>query len=194
MTYRAAVNCPQHALWRAAMDSEMASLDKAGTFTLVPLPRNRTAIGCKWVFKTKRGADGSITKHKARLVAKGFLQRYGVDYDETYAPVARYPSIRAVLALTAHYDWELHQMDVKSAYLNGDLEEDIYMAQPEGCEAAGQQHLVCKLSKSLYGLKQAGRTWHLKIDITLERQEFRALDADQCYIKRSDTCLTIIAL
>jgi hypothetical protein len=126
MTYRAAISSPQGQLWRTAMDSEMASLHKAGTFTLVPLPANRTAIGCKWVFKTKRGADGAITKYKARLVAKGFLQRYGVDYDETYAPVARYPSIRAILALTAHHDWELHQMDVKSAYLNGDLKEAIW--------------------------------------------------------------------
>ena len=194
-TYGAAISSPQQELWRAAMDSEMASLHKAGTFTLVPLPANRTAIGCKWVYKTKRGADGAITKHKARLVAKGFLQRYGVDYDETYAPVARYPSIRAILALTAHHDWELHQMDIKSAYLNGDLEEDIFMAQPEGYVAAGQQHLVCKLNKSLYGLKQAGRTWHIKIDIALKREDFTPLDADQCvYIRRQETCITIIAL
>ena len=194
-TYRAAVNSSQQHSWRAAMDSEMASLHKAATFSLVPLPANRTAIGCKWVYKTKRGADGTITKYKARLVAKGFLQRYGVDYDETYAPVARYPSIRAILALTAHHDWELHQMDVKSAYLNGDLEEDIYMTQPEGYVADDQQHLVCKLAKSLYGLKQAGRTWHIKIDIVLKREDFVALDADQCvYIRRQSPCITIIAL
>ena len=194
-TYKAAVNSSQVQLWRAAMDSEMASLDKAGTFTLVPLPAHRSAIGCKWVFKTKRGADGAVTKHKARLVAKGFLQRYGVDYDETYAPVARFPSIRVILALTAHHDWELHQMDVKSAYLNGDLEEDIYMAQPEGYAAPGQEHLVCKLNKSLYGLKQAGRTWHTKIDVALKREQFVALDADQCvYMRRQDARITIIAL
>ena len=195
VTYTAAVNSPQQPLWRAAMDSEMASLGKAGTYTLVPLPVNRTAIGCKWVYKTKRGASGHVNKYKARLVAKGFLQRYGVDYDETYAPVARFPSIRAILALAAHHDWELHQMDVKSAYLNGDLEEDIYMTQPEGYVAPGQQHLVCKLNKALYGLKQAGRTWHIKIDIALKRQHFTSLDADQCvYIRRQDACITIIAL
>ena len=141
----------QRAAWRRATDSEMDSIDKAGTWILVPPPPGRSAIGCKWVFKTKRGADGSIVKHKARLVANGFLQRYGVDYDETYAPVARYPSIRAILALAAHYDWELLQMDVRSAYLNGELEEDIYMEQPEGYVAAGQEQLVCKLSKALYG-------------------------------------------
>ena len=194
-TYKAAMESPQRALWRDATDNEMTSLEKARTYTLVRLPAGRTAIGCKWVFKTKRGADGQVIKHKARLVAKGYLQRYGVDYDETYAPVARFPSIRAILALTAHHNWELHQMDVKSAYLNGDLEEDIYMEQPEGYVVPGQEHLVCKLNKSLYGLKQAGRTWHLKIDIALKRQQFAALDADQCvYIKREDTCITIIAL
>ena len=194
-TYAEAIDSPQQHLWRAAMDSEMASLSKAGTYTLVTLPANRTAIGCKWVFKTKRGADGAITKYKARLVAKGFLQRYGVDCDETYAPVARYPSIRAILALTAHHDWELHQMDVKSAYLNGDLEEDIFMSQPEGYQAAGQKQIVCKLSKSLYGLKQAGRTWHLKIDIALKREDFTAMDADQCmYVRRQASSITVIAL
>jgi hypothetical protein len=194
-TYSAAVASPQQQQWRAAMDSEMKSLDKAGTYTLVPLPPGRSAIGCKWVFKTKRGADGSVTKHKARLVAKGFLQRYGVDYEETYAPVARYSSIRALLALTAHHDWELHQMDVKSAYLNGDLEEDIYMTQPEGYQAPGREQLVCKLSKSLYGLKQAGRTWHTKIDVALKRKGFASLDADECvYLKRHGAHTTVIAL
>ena len=143
-------------------------------------------IGCKWVYKTKRGADGNIVKYKARLVAKGFLQRYGVDYEETYAPVARYPSVRAILAL-----WLLTttgsslQMDVRSAYLNGELEEDIYMQQPEGYVVAGQEQLVCKLSKALYGLKQAGRTWHTKIDIALKRQQFTALDADHCVYVRT---------
>jgi transposase InsO family protein len=194
-THQAAINSPQQHLWRAAMDSEMTSLEKAGTYKLVSLPANRVAIGCKWVYKTKRGADGSIIKHKARLVAKGYLQKFGVDYDETYAPVARYPSIRAILALTAHHDWELHQMDVKSAYLNGDLEEDIYMTQPEGYVVPGKDHLVCKLDKSLYGLKQAGRTWHLKIDVTLQRQGFTPLDADHCvYTKQDGQCITIIAL
>jgi hypothetical protein len=189
------MSSPQRSAWHAAMDVEMASLSKAGTYTLKSLPANRQAIGCKWVFKTKRGPDGKITKHKARLVAKGFAQRYGVDYDETYAPVARYPSIRALVALAAHHDWELHQMDVKSAYLNGDLEEDIYMEQPEGYVTAGKEQLVCKLVKSLYGLKQAGRTWHLKIDVALKRQGFCSLDADHCmYVRREGDALAIIAL
>ena len=128
-------------------------------------------------------------------MAKGFLQRYGVDYDETYAPVARYPSVRAIVALAAHHGFELHQMDVKSAYLHGELEEDIYMQQPVGYVMAGREQLVCKLRKALYGLKQAGRTWHTKIDIVLQRQRFTALDADHCiYVREQDACVTIIAL
>ena len=195
LTYKAAMSSAERASWCRAMDSEMASIDKAGTWTLVSSPPGRTAIGCKWVYKTKRGADGRVVKYKARLVAKGFLQRYGVDYDETYAPVARYPSVRAIVALAAHHGFELHQMDVKSAYLHGELEEDIYMQQPVGYVMAGREQLVCKLRKALYGLKQAGRTWHTKIDIVLQRQRFTALDADHCiYVREQDACVTIIAL
>ena len=171
-SFKEAMDGPQAAEWKKAGDSEINSLLKAGTYTLVPRPSHRNVIGNKMVLKIKRGKDGSIVKHKARLVAKGFLQRYGVDYDETYAPVARYPSIRALLALAAHHDWELHQMDVKSAYLNGDLEEEIYMAQPDGyARRAGTARVQAQ--KSLYGLKQAGRTWHLKMDVALKRRTSR---------------------
>ena len=194
-SYKAAMSSAERALWERAMDSEMDSIDEAGTWVLVPAPPGSSVIGCKWVYRMKRGADGSIIKPKARLVAKGYLQRYGVDYEETYAPVARYPSVRAIVALAAQHDWELHQMDVKSAYLNGELEEDIYMQQPEGYVVAGKEQLVCKLSKALYGLKQAGRTWHTKIDVVLQRQQFTALDADHCvYIRQQHGCTTIIAL
>ena len=102
---REAMSRPDSKQWQAAAQAEYDSLQKAGTYELVQLPSNRTAIGCKWVWKTKRGADGRVTKYKARLVAKGYAQVYGLDYEETYAPVARYPSIRALIALTAHHDW-----------------------------------------------------------------------------------------
>lgn len=145
--------------------------------------------------KTKRGKDGSITKHKARLVARGNRQRYGIDYEETYAPVARYASIRCILALVAHHDLELHQMDVKSAYLNGELHETIYMRQPEGFVQAGKESLVLQLRKSLYGLKQAGRTWNVKMDATLKSHGFTALDADPCiYIRRQHSSLMLLSL
>jgi hypothetical protein len=194
-TYREAKISQHAAQWRIATDSEIASLIDAGTFTLCELPAGFKAIGGKWVLRIKRGADGEIIKFKARFVAQGFLQRYGVDYVDTYAPVARIPSIRIIIALTAHHDWELHHMDVKSAYLNGDLDEEIYMHQPEGYVAAGKEQHVWKLNKSLYGLKQAGRTWHQKIDVALKRRGFTTLEADQCvYVKRQPKTVIIIAL
>jgi hypothetical protein len=194
-TLREAMSSPYSVQWRRATDAEMESLLKAGTYTLVPLPDGANLIGCKWVLKVKRGADGTIVKYKGRLVAKGYAQRFGVDYNDTYAPVARYPSIRLLIALAAHYGWELHQMDVKSAYLNGELDVPIYMTQPEGYVVAGKEDHVCLLKKSLYGLKQAGRTWHHKIDVALKDRGFTALEADHCvYIRRTALSVIIIAL
>jgi len=108
-----------------------------------------------WVFKTKRDVNGEIERYKAQLVAQGCSQQFGHDYDETFSPVVRYESIRVLLALAVRYQLKLHQMDVKTAFLNGELKEDIYMKQPEGYIKKGKEHLVCKLKKSLYGLKQS---------------------------------------
>ena len=197
-TYAEAMSRPDAASWRrAAVESELDSLRRAGTWTLTPLAAGRTAIGCKWVFKIKRRADGSIDKYKARLVAKGYSQRAGIDYDETFAPVAKFTSIRMLLALAAHYDFEVHQMDVHTAFLNGDLDVDIYMQQPEGYTSGsnGGQQLVCKLQKSLYGLKQAGRAWFEKMDKALAELGFSSLSHDSCiYLQRSDRYVTFIAL
>jgi hypothetical protein len=195
--YHEATTGSQAAEWKKATDSEIDSLIEAGTFTICKLPIGFKAIGGKWVLKIKRGAIAEILKYKARYVAQGFLQRYGVDYVDTYAPVARIPSIRIIIALTAYYDWELHHMDVKSAYLNGDLGEEIYIHQPEGYAVSGEngEQLVWKLNKSLYGLKQAGRTWHIKIDIALKTRGFTTLAADQCiYVRRKSQNVIIIAL
>lgn len=178
------------------MDAELAALTKVHAYSLVPRPRDRKPIGCKPVLKIKRGADGQIIKYKIRIVAKGYSQTYGIDYDETYAPVVRYSSLRMLLALAAHYDLELHHMDVKSAYLNGDLVEEIYMEQPEGAPIIeGKEDWVCRLHKSLYGLKQAGRTWHTKIDEAFQRRELVPLASDPCvYVRRTGKSLVIIAL
>ena len=151
--------------WWPACKAEMSSLWKAGTYELVPrssLPPGANVITSKWVFKTKLGAAGELIKHKARIVARGFTQRFGVDYDETYAPVARIASIRILFALAAWWDWEIHQMDVCSAFLNGELDQPVHMEQPDGFVVQGKEDWVCRLKKSLYGLKQAGRTWHRK--------------------------------
>ena len=119
-----------HPAWDAAMKEEYKSLLANDTWDLVPLPKGRKLVRCKWVYRTKYGPDGKVDKHKARLVAKGFSQVEGIDYTETFAPVAKMNSIRLVLSLAASYKWEVHQMDVKSAFLHGDLHEEIYMEQP----------------------------------------------------------------
>eukprot|EP00253_Pinus_taeda_P014314 PITA_14314 len=145
-----------HPHWEAAMNEECHSLLANDTWDLVPLPKGRKLVRCKWVYRTKYGPDGKVDKHKARLVAKGFSQVEGIDYTETFSPVAKMNSIRLVLSLAASLKWEVHQMDVKSAFLHGDLHEEIYMEQPIGFIQTDSS-LVCRLKKSLYGLKQAPR-------------------------------------
>ncbi|RVW81915.1 Retrovirus-related Pol polyprotein from transposon TNT 1-94 [Vitis vinifera] len=143
--------------WMEAMNEELKSMAHNGVWDLIELPNNCKPVGCKWVFKTKRDAKGNIERFKARLVAKGFTQKEGIDYKDTFSPVSKKDSLRIIMALVAHFDLELHQMDVKTAFLNGNLDEDIYMEQPEGFAKKGNEHLVCKLKKSIYGLKQASR-------------------------------------
>jgi len=181
--------------WEHATIEEYESIIKNNTWELTELPPNRQPIGCKWTFKIKYGPDGGISRYKARLVAKGYSQVQGVDYNETFAPVARFTTIRAILSLSAVFDLELHQMDVKTAFLNGDLREEIYMTQPEGFVTKGKEHLVCKLRKSLYGLKQAPRSWYDKIDSYLTSTGFRRINSDHgLYIIRTTDTLTIIVL
>jgi hypothetical protein len=155
-TYRKAMSGNNAVHWGNAMIEEMESIKKSQTWTLTKLPKNRTAIGSKWVYRLKYNIRGEVERYKARLVAKGYSQLEGIDYNETFAPVSKITSIRMLLAIAAQSDWEIHQMDVHSAYLNGTLEEEMYMEQPEGFVKPGQENLVCKLHKSLYGLKQAG--------------------------------------
>jgi hypothetical protein len=186
ISYAAAMKRPDSKLWEEAAQSEYNSIQAAGTWTLVLLPPDRKAIKSKWVFKIKRLSDGSIDRYKARLVAKGFAQEEGIDYLETFAPVAKFCSIRALLSLTAYYDLELHQMDVKTAFLNGDLDVDIYMEQPDGFIVKGKESLVCKLNRSLYGLKQASRAWYQKIDAVLRGLGFVPSEADHCIYRLYD--------
>lgn len=130
----------------------MMSIEKNNTWTLTELPTDQKVIGMKWIFKLKKDAAGNIIKHKARLVAKRYAQEHGIDYDEVYAPVTRLEMVRLLLALAAKRSWQVHHLDVKTAFLNGDIEEDVYVAQPVGFEKQGQEHLVYKLRKALYGL------------------------------------------
>ena len=136
-----------------------------------------------------------MDRYKSRLVARGFTQREGIDYEETFAPVAKFTSIRALLAFAAERDLDLQQMDVKTAFLNGELEEEVYMRQPEGFAEGGKEHLVCKLRKSLYGLKQSPRAWNTVIDKFFKENDFIQSEADHCiYSKSYGTSIVIIAL
>ncbi|GMP38743.1 hypothetical protein CsSME_00009881 [Camellia sinensis var. sinensis] len=137
--------------WKLAMIEEMKALRKNGTWELTELPTGKRPVGCKWVYTVKHKADGSIERYKARLVAKGFTQTYGIDYQETFAPVAKMNSVRVLLSLAANLDWPLYQFDVKNAFLHGDLEEEVYMDIPPGFENHQTEGKVCKLRKSLYG-------------------------------------------
>jgi len=159
--------------WRQAMKEEMASIEQNGTWKLVNLPNGHRPIGVKWVFKVKRDEAGTIVKHKARLVAKGYIQQEGVDFDEVFAPVARMESIWMLLAVAAREGWLVHHMDVKSAFLNGDLQEEVYVRQPPGFVAAGHEGKVLKLQKALYGLRQAPRAWNMKLDASLRKLGFK---------------------
>ena len=180
--------------WKAAADSEYKSLMENETWDLVELPRDKTAIGCKWVFKVKHKSDGTVERFKGRLVAKGYAQKFGFDYLETFSPVVRFSSIRALIAFAVQNDMLIHQMDVVTAFLNGDLDEDIYMQQPDGYVQSGSEHLVCKLKKSLYGLKQAPRCWNLAFKKHMESIGFRQTTADPCVYVRHGDAIAIVAV
>ena len=133
--------------WREAMKKEMESLYENEVWDLVEPPKGRKIVGSKWVFKEKMGEDGTAERYKALLVAQGFSQKCGLDYDETFSPVVRTESVRSMIALAAKDNLLIHQMDVTTAFLNGSLEEEVYMKQPEGFSTKGKEHLVCKLKR-----------------------------------------------
>ena len=139
------------------MYAEIHALEKNGTWEISELPAGKRLVGCKWIFTVKYNEDGSVNRFKARLVAKGFTQSYGIDYEETFAPVAKLNTIQVLPSLAANLDWPLHQPDVKNAFLNGDLAEEVYMEIPLGFETQTTRNKVCKLRRSLYGLKQSPR-------------------------------------
>ena len=180
ITYEEVVSCPQSEMWLDAMRDEIQSMRHNGVWELNELPKGHRPIGYKWVYKTKRDHKGKIEKFKARLVAKGFTQREGVDYEATFSPVSSKDSFRVIMELVAHFDMELHQMDVKTAFLNGDLNEEVYMMQPEGFMVNDSGKLVCRLKKSIYGLKQASRQWYLKFHSVVASYGFVENKVDQC--------------
>ena len=173
--------------WIEAMRVEIEALEVNKTWDIVDLPRNKIPIGCKWVYKDKHKADGKIEQYKARLVAKGYTQREGIDYMDTYSPIARLTTIRTILAVAAVMDWHLEQLDVNNAFLHGDLQEEVYMSLPPGITTV-KSNQVSKLIKALYGLKQASKQWYDKLSSFLYNINFVQSRVDNSlFIRKSET-------
>uniref|UniRef100_A0A2N9IBB7 Integrase catalytic domain-containing protein n=1 Tax=Fagus sylvatica TaxID=28930 RepID=A0A2N9IBB7_FAGSY len=184
-TFHEATKSQEAPMWMVAMQEEIEALHKNKTWDLVPLPQGRKAIGNKWVYKIKRDGNDQVERYRARLVVKGFAQKEGIDFNEIFSPVVRLTTVRVVLAMCATFDLYLEQLDVKTAFLHGELEEEIYMLQPEGFEEKGKENLVCKLNKSLYGLKQAPRCWYKRFDSFIMSLGYNRHSSDPCvYYKR----------
>lgn len=184
----------EHSHWKAAMNNEYQALLKNNTWTLIPLPLGKKLLGCKWVFKLKRKLDGSIARYKARLVAKGFNQVVGFDFSKTFSLVVKPTTIRIILSIDVSRSWKIRQLDVNNAFLNGDLQEEIFMTQPPSFERTSQQPLVCKLNKTLYGLKQASRAWFLKLKEVLQALDFHSSTADNSLFYKfgSHSCIILL--
>lgn len=176
-TVEEALSSPQAVEWKNAMDEEFSSLIKNDTWMLTELPAGKRALPSKWVFKTKTDQSGNIVRYKARLVIKGYAQIKGRDYEEIFSPVVRYPTIRYLFALAARHDLQIDQMDAVSAFLQGEIDKDIYMQQPEEYRQGTQ---VCLLKKSIYGLKQASRLWNIKLNNVLHELGMRQSQTDPC--------------
>ncbi|KAJ9543443.1 hypothetical protein OSB04_023150 [Centaurea solstitialis] len=194
-SYGGAVSGSESEQWQEAMKAEMQSMYDNQVWELTDLPQHCRAVGRKWVFKKKTDMDGNVHTFKARLVAKGFTQTHGIDYDETFSPVAMLKSIRILMAISAYFNYEIWQMDVKTAFLNGKLTEDVYMEQPEGFIDPKNPNKVCKLLKSIYGLKQASRSWNLHFDERIKEFGFAKSEFEPCvYTKFSGSIVTFLVL
>jgi hypothetical protein len=194
-SYREAMHSESASEWTKATQSERDSLQRNETWELVPLPRGRKAIKNKWVYKIKYDSEGKVERFKARMVVKGFSQVEGIDYHETFAPVARMSSIRLLLAIAAQLDLDIHQLDVNTAFLYGELQEEIYMEQPEGMEDLEHPDWVCRLKKGLYFLKQSPRVWNEELDCCMKPMGLSQCKADNCiYWKRQDHSIVLVAI
>ncbi|KXJ76174.1 hypothetical protein RP20_CCG010184 [Aedes albopictus] len=162
------------------MLDELDSMKSNDAWELVDAPQGKRVLGCKWVFQLKRTADDKIARFKARLVAQGYNQQYGSEYDEVFAPVVRQTTFRTLMSVAAKRRMVVRQYDIKTAFLNGNLEEELFMRQPPGFVVKGAEGKVCRLKRSLYGLKQSARSWNLKLHQVLEEDGFKRSSADPC--------------
>jgi hypothetical protein len=174
----------KHVNWLKSMNEELDQIEKNETWELVPRPANKNVIVSKWVYKNKMNEQGNIVRNKARLFCKGYAQIEGLDFDETFVPVARLEAIRMFLSYACHKQFKVYEMDVKSAFPNGDLKEEVYMEQPEGFQLSNNLDFICKLKKALYGLKQARRAWYHRLDTYVQDKGFkRGIVDNNLYIK-----------
>jgi transposase InsO family protein len=190
-TYQEAMKSKDAEEWKQAIQEELQSIEHCGTWELVELPKGRNTVSSKWVFKTKTNEDGNIERRKARLVARGFTQKYGIDYFDVFAPVARGVTVRMLLSAAGRKKFIVKQFDVKTAFLNGTLEEEIFMEPPEGLNTEGK---VCLLKKSLYGLKQAARVWNKTMHNALTKQGLLQDETDNCLYTYNSEEVTIYLL
>ena len=182
LSYKEAIKSPDAKEWEEAMRNEMNSLKENQVWTLVELPKGKKVLGSRWVLRVKLNPDGSVNRYKARLCAQGFNQKWGIDYCETFSPVARYDTVRAVLSVAAKENLHLKQFDVQTAFLYGRLEEEVYIKQPEGFEDGTGR--VCRLQRSLYGLKQSPRCWNERLVNFLKHMGLIQSSADPCLFSR----------
>jgi Reverse transcriptase (RNA-dependent DNA polymerase) len=181
--------------WKTAMLEELEALDKNKTWELMSLPPGKKAVGCKWVFTVKQNPEGRVERYKARLVAKGYGQTYGIDYDETFAPVAKMSTVRTLISLAANEGWKLHQLDVKNAFLHGDFLEEVYMEVPPDFGTKQTVDKVCRLKKSLYGMKQSSRAWFDRFRKTMVGMGYRQTNADHTvFFRRYGDHITVLAV
>jgi len=182
-------------MWEEAIQKELESLRNANTWTVVEHPSSKNIVGSKWVFHIKKDANGHIAKYKARLVARGFTQVYGVDYMETFAPVAKLSSLHTILTIATCHDWPIEVFNFNSTFLNGELDEEIFMQLPPDFEGCDPRHYVACLNKALYGLKQGGRTWYKTLCRTLEELGFKRTKYDHgVFYSRTKAGTTILAI
>jgi hypothetical protein len=182
-------------VWQKAMAEELTALEENKTWSIVPIPLGKHAVGSCWIFKTKFNSDGSINRHKARLVAQGFTQKFGIDYKETFAPVAKMTTVRVLFSIAINNGWALSQIDVKNTFLHGDLKEKVFMKLPLGHPQSRDSKMVCQLNKSIYGLKQSSRAWHAKFSTALETLGFSKSSADSSlYVqfRKNDNLMVLI--
>ncbi|KAM1774746.1 hypothetical protein ACFX12_044082 [Malus domestica] len=176
------------------MKEELQALNNNQTWSVVDLPKGKRAVESRWIYKTKFHSNGNIERHKARLVARGFTQTYGIDYKETFSLVAKMSTVRVLLFVAVNLDWSLFQMDVKNAFLHGDLEEEVYMKLPPEHPQEHETNKVCKLHKAIYGLKQSPRAWYSKLSSVLEAAGFTKSHADSSLFVRTGISGKLVVL